>query len=71
MMNPLDGEYLHVACKWDRIMDGPGKPTKKSRRWYRVRCKHHIGSKWRGGVVTEVRVRKHRGLWEWVVSVAK
>jgi len=60
-LNPCGGEYLHVKAAdpgedWDGV-------------WFRVRCVHEIGSKWRGGVVSGVRVeRRHHG-WFWIVEV--
>ena len=59
--NPTGGEYLHVRCKYDPRQDEP------ENRWYRVRCKHYVGSKWRGGIVVNVLLRADGDGWKWVV----
>ena len=59
MMNPTGGEYLHVRVK--PLTDGC---------WYRVRCSHYIGNRWRGGVVENVEVKQKRGKWHWRVTVS-
>lgn len=66
MLNPDGGDYLHVRVKaedwyeWWRLA---------GRRWYRVRCRYRIGLRWRGGVVTDVRVAKEGKKWYWFVDV--
>jgi hypothetical protein len=59
MMNPTGGEYLHVRVK--PLTDGC---------WYRVRCSHSRGNRWRGGVVENVEVKQKRGKWHWHVTVS-
>ena len=63
-MNPCGGEYLHVRvkpeAKYERLL--------KERRWYRVRCRHEIGTKWRGGIVTDVKVAKRKGQFYWIIE---
>lgn len=59
MMNPTGGEYLHVRVK--PLADGC---------WYRVRCAHYIGNRWRGGVVQNVQLKQKRGKWHWRVTVS-
>lgn len=71
LFNPAGGEYLHVRCKHDSDMDGSDRSL-ANRRWYRVRCRHEIGTKWRGGIIADVKVKKlPRGQWQWVVIVEK
>lgn len=68
-LNPAGGEYLHVRVQYDRDQDGP-RPCKVSRRrWYRVRCWHEVGTNWRGGIVSDIKVVKRCRQWVWIVSV--
>lgn len=64
IFNPAGGGYLHV-----RVMPEKYERLLCERRWYRVRCCHRIGSKWRGGVVADVRVKKRGKKWIWIVDV--
>jgi len=71
LMNPQGGEYLHVRCKPSKAMDGGGYIPAYDRRWYRVRCAHEIGSKWRNGIVADVRLELSAHGWEWVITVSE
>ena len=70
IFNPAGVMYLHVRVKYDADEDGPRPCPLKDRRWYHVRCRHEIGSKWRGGIVKDVNVVKRRGKWFWGVTVS-
>ncbi|MEE8427058.1 MAG: hypothetical protein V3S15_07205 [Woeseiaceae bacterium] len=63
-MNPAGGEYLHVRVK----PEGKHERLVKDRRWYRVRCRHEIGTKWRRGIVRDVEVIKRGQWWYWLVT---
>ena len=67
--NQAGGAYLHVRVKYDRDQDGPLPCPVKNRRWYRVRCWHEIGTKWRGGTVNNIKIKQESGQWIWVVTV--
>ena len=76
IFNTVGGEYLHVRVKYDQDQDGPLPCPVSHRRWYRVRCWHEIGTAWRNGVVSDVKLEKRSGysrqrkcLWLWVVVV--
>ena len=66
LFNLAGGEYLHVRVKYDAEQDGR---SLKHRRWYRVRCVHEIGTKWRGGIVQGVQVEQRARQWFWIVAV--
>lgn len=70
ILNPCGGAYLHVRCRWSRDMDGPSKRL-KDRRWYRVRCRHAIGRKFRGLVIKSVDVALKNGRWFWLLSATR
>jgi len=59
LLNPTGGDYLHVKVK--PLADGC---------WYRVRCAHYVGNRWRGGTVQKVEVIKQRNKWHWRVTVS-
>ena len=63
-MNPAGGEYLEVRVK----PEGKYERLLLDRRWYRVRCRHEIGTVWRGATVTNVTVVKRKGHWFWIVA---
>ena len=67
--NPCGGQYLHVRCKYDPDQDGAKPCPVSHRRWYRVRCRHEIGSEWRGGSVKDVEAQKRGRTWVWIVHV--
>ena len=67
LFNPCGGEYLHVRVKYDRELD---YWSLADRRWYRVRCRHEIGTSWRGGIVRDIKVFKRGRQWFWQVCVA-
>ena len=71
VFNVHGGEYLHVRVQHDPRHDGPIKECPPAmRRQYRVRCRRAIGTKWRGGIVKDVRVEGciDDG-WKWIVTV--
>ena len=71
ILNPCGGVYLHVRVKYDADQDGPQPALLKHRRQYRVRCTHAVGWPWRGGTVTDVKVKKRARKWFWLVTVTK
>lgn len=70
ILNVAGGEYLHVRCLPSKDMDGPGYIPVRERRWYRVRCWLYAGRKWRGGIVSDVKVNRKSGRWVWAVTVS-
>ena len=70
-MNQSGGEYLHVRCKYNPDQDGRKPVPLSHRRWYRVRCRHEIGTKWRAGHVADVKVKKSGKRWLWSIIVAE